>query len=266
MARRNHSLLDDLVTLPWWFNVILAGIVYVSLKFWLPTVEFQNPVFKGMATVFPNVAHIFAGILLLVAALSALHAWRKGRLLKQQTGVHSLNAVTWREFEELVGEAYRRQGYQVAETGGAGADGGVDLVLKKDGETVLAQCKQWKTSKVGVKVVRELYGIVTAEGATRGILIASGTYTPEAQAFARGKPLELISGPGLAKLIGQVKKQPLPSQVPVQSSNLKSADAIICPRCNGDMVLRTAKKGARAGEKFWGCVDFPKCRGTRPAA
>lgn len=154
----------------------------------------------------------------------------------------------------------------MTETGGDGADGGVDLVLKKDGETVLVQCKQWKTSKVGVKVIRELYGVVMAEGATRGILISSGSYTQEAQTFARGKPLELISGPGLMRLIGQVKKQPLPSQAPVQSSNPKSADVILCPRCSGDMVLRTAKKGAQAGEKFWGCIDFPKCRGTRPAA
>ena len=98
MARRNHSLLDDLVTLPWWFNVILAAIVYVSLRFWLPTFEFQNPAFKGIATGAPNVAHIFAGILLLVAAVSVFNAWRKGRLLERQTGIDSLNAVSWQEF------------------------------------------------------------------------------------------------------------------------------------------------------------------------
>jgi hypothetical protein len=34
----------------------------------------------------------------------------------------------------------------------------------------------------------------------------------------------------------------------------------ICPKCGGDMVLRTAKKGANAGQQFWGCANYPKCR------
>jgi predicted RNA-binding Zn-ribbon protein involved in translation (DUF1610 family) len=37
----------------------------------------------------------------------------------------------------------------------------------------------------------------------------------------------------------------------------------ICPLCGSEMVLRTTKKGPKAGEKFWGCSAFPKCRGTR---
>lgn len=36
----------------------------------------------------------------------------------------------------------------------------------------------------------------------------------------------------------------------------------ICPRCNGEMVERTAKKGARQGQSFYGCTQFPKCRGV----
>ncbi len=38
-----------------------------------------------------------------------------------------LNGMSWREFEMLVGEAFRLGGYTVSETGGGGADGGVDL-------------------------------------------------------------------------------------------------------------------------------------------
>lgn len=40
-------------------------------------------------------------------------------------------------------------------------------------------------------------------------------------------------------------------------------DAPRCPNCAGTMILRTARKGANAGEKFWGCSSFPKCKGTR---
>jgi hypothetical protein len=40
-------MLDDLITLPWWFNLALGGVVYFGLKYYLPTVEFKSPVFQG---------------------------------------------------------------------------------------------------------------------------------------------------------------------------------------------------------------------------
>lgn len=33
-----------------------------------------------------------------------------------------------------------------------------------------------------------------------------------------------------------------------------------CPKCGAEMIIREAKKGANAGNKFWGCSSFPKCR------
>ena len=36
-----------------------------------------------------------------------------------------------------------------------------------------------------------------------------------------------------------------------------------CPKCNNEMVLRTAKNGPNQGEQFWGCPDYPRCRGVR---
>ena len=39
--------------------------------------------------------------------------------------------------------------------------------------------------------------------------------------------------------------------------------APLCPKCSGAMVLRTVRKGSAAGQKFWGCADYPACRGTR---
>ena len=46
-----------------------------------------------------------------------------------------------------------------------------------------------------------------------------------------------------------------------QLKSRKSASADkICPRCGKSMVLRTAKKGANSGNKFWGCSGYPACR------
>jgi restriction system protein len=150
---RKHSILDDLITLPWWFNLFLAAVVYVSLKFWLPTFEFQSPVFKGLSTTFPNFAGLFAAVLVFAAAISALHAWRKGELLNRQTSISSVKELPWKDFEYLVGEAYRRKGYQVQENTGTGPDGGIDLTLTREGERYLVQCKNWKTKSVGVPAI-----------------------------------------------------------------------------------------------------------------
>ena len=35
-----------------------------------------------------------------------------------------------------------------------------------------------------------------------------------------------------------------------------------CPECGGGMILRTARQGPRSGQRFWGCQQFPSCRGT----
>ncbi len=40
--------------------------------------------------------------------------------------------------------------------------------------------------------------------------------------------------------------------------------APVCPKCNGPMALRTARKGGNAGSQFWGCCRYPKCKGVRP--
>ena len=251
---RKSSLLDDLITLPWWFNLVLAGVVYFGLKYYLPTIEFNNPAFQGIGKAFPNMAGMFACMFLLTAAISAYHAWRRGELLDRQTGVISIKAVNWKDFEYLVSEAYRRQGYSVQENTGGGADGGVDLVLNKDENRILVQCKNWRSKKVGVSTIRELFGVVTAENATGGIVVCSGYFTSDAIEFSKGKPITLVDGAALSQLIGDVQKSP---QIKTAVNNT------LCPVCRGSMVMRTARRGKNAGNGFWGCSRFPKCRGTR---
>lgn len=262
MSRRNESLFEVLARGSWKINVGLAIIVYVSFKYVIPRMEFQNIFFIAFARFAPQIAPVITGLLLFVAGLSVFNAWRKGELFNQQKGMDTIRKLSWREFEELVGEAYRRKGYSVKETGGGGADGGVDLVLRRGGEILLVQCKHWKMDKVGVKIVRELYGVVAAEGASGGIVISSGSFTQEALDFAKGKPLELINGLKLQRLITEIKNnQP---QAKSQLQTIKKVDENICPRCGAKMLLRTAKKGQNTGEKFWGCSAFPKCKETKP--
>lgn len=186
--------------------------------------------------------------------------------LTKQTGIESIRELSWSSFELLVGEAYRQQGYEVEEVGGGGADGGIDLKLRWAGGTTIVQCKQWKVWKVGVKPIREFYGVLMSERAAQGIFVTSGVFTGEARAFAAGKPLELIDGEALVQLVrpSQGSVRNVEPSLRVSMEEAKSSSA--CPRCNGVMMLRTAKKGTNAGAQFWGCASYPKCKGTRDFA
>jgi len=256
MARKGESILNLLVECPWWVSVLASGIAFVFVKFILPSIDFQNMVVNSFAKGLSSVAPFVALILLIPAPIVALNSWRKRRLLDSQKGHDSIRALGWREFEELVGEAYRRQGYTVIENTTAGPDEGIDLVLKKDGGLVLVQCKQWRSAKVGVGIVRELLGVMAAKHAASGILITSGIFTQEAQNFAADKPIDLVDGTQLLQLIGNVQKDRTILKEP-RLDNL-------CPKCGAELVLRTAQRGPNPGQKFWGCSNFPRCRYTKP--
>jgi len=178
--------------------------------------------------------------------------------LNRQTGIDSLRDLSWREFEQLVGKAYRREGFDVVETGGGGADGGIDLVLHGAKGNILVQCKRWQIQRVGVDKVRELYGMVAAENAAAGILITCGDFTRDAMSFAKAKALTLVDGPQLTKLVRDVQSAP-PPVTDAEPSLLPPP----CPTCGEPLVLRTAKRGKHAGQDFWGCSQYPNCRGTR---
>lgn len=69
---------------------------------------------------------------------------------------------------------------------------------------------------------------------------------------------------------GEAPTKPAPASVPsahhpapptaIYPANLQSP---MCPRCGNPMVLRTAGRGDNKGKPFWGCREFPTCRGTR---
>lgn len=272
MSRRNPGLAELLVVLPWWVSVILAGGSYALLTWGAPRLEIANPLLQPILTrTAPLLAPLLALAFLAIAAVSALMAWRRRKLLDSQRDLESLRQTTWQDFERLVGEVYRRQGYRVIETGGGGADGGIDLKLAKDGETWLVQCKRWQRERVGVKVARELFGVVAAERAAGGILITTSTFTPDAEAFARGKPLQLVAGEGLLRQIKAVQKDggapaadeaaPAPE---LQLTLIDPAASPACPTCGAPMARRVARQGKNAGQAFWGCSRFPECRATQP--
>jgi restriction system protein len=272
-SRKNDdagSVIVELTALlPWWGGVMLAVASYAGLHWYVSrplhlsamSSNFMLQAFgHGIAT---GGQYLLPFLFLLAAVTSAARRWKRRKLLAQvgsSAAPDALNGLTWREFEMLVGEAFRVQGYSVAETGG-GADGGVDVVLRKDREKYFVQCKQWRASTVGVPVVRELYGAMAAHGAAGGFVVTSGRFTKPAVDFAEHRNLTLIDGPQLHAMIQRV---PLyaPASMPVGGAD-PQAETPSCPACGQPMARRTAHRGLQAGNDFWGCSTYPICRGTR---
>ena len=196
---------------------------------------------------------------LATAALSALRSLKTARMLDAQTSLASIRELPWKRFEDLLGEAFRRQGFKVEETLGGGADGGIDLLLGRDGNVTVVQCKRRNGAPVGVREVRELYGVLHHRGASAAKLVATTSFTPDAVAFAENKPIELVDADSLLHLIRTVQT----SGKIVLATGERDHLAPDCPRCGAEMVIREAKKGSKVGSRFWGCPRFPKCRGKR---
>jgi restriction system protein len=173
-----------------------------------------------------------------------------------------LISLEWKRFETVCNEYLKEIGYNAKETR-IGADGGVDIVVRKSGmekPLAIVQCKAWSKQKVGVKPVRELFGLMAAEQVINGMFITTGDYTSEALEFARGKKLKLITG---RKLLEVIRKLPPERRVRLLSLATEGDFTTpTCPRCGIKMTVRQSSKGRGAGGKFWGCVRYPKCRST----
>ncbi len=264
MARKSEfeKLLEDLSHCPWWVSVGVAVVVYTALGVALPMYCSGG----DCHLVVQAIAQLewlplsLAALFLIPACQSVFRRFKSRRLLHRTRSIESIRSLPWKEFENLLGEYYRRAGYKVIENYEPGPDGGVDLRLtNRDDNRHLVQCKNWRNQSVGVKVVRELLGVVTAEKAFGGIVVISGEFTHEAKRFAADVPIQLVDGKRLVDMIGTIHGGQIEQSVTSESRD-EVAFRRDCPRCGGRLVLRTARRGRNAGTQFYGCLSYPKCR------
>ena len=291
--RRRTSPAEDLTNalalLPWWACLAAGLVAYLGLHAFAlsqPPPVTASPhsalglqgavfgsIFRGLAAAGEYIVPILC---IAAAAMSFLGRRQRRELFLHATAggdsAATIDAMSWQDFELLIAEAFRHQGFTVAEKGGAGPDGGVDMELSKENERWLVQAKHWRAKQVPVEVVRELAGVMPFRRAVGGYVVTSGTFTLPAQEFAEGRGIKLVNGKrlesmlkqGRASLDAKAKGRTL-KPAPVEQVALKQVAAPLCPVCSRSMILRTARKGVTAGADFWGCSAYPKCRGTRPA-
>jgi restriction system protein len=180
------TLFNILRRQPWWVSLLVAFVL-----FWIAH------------AIFPPVAPFIAVPFVLLAVYIGIIQWRRGAPVDVGPRLAELRAMSWETFSEAVAEAYRRKGYAVSPSAGAG----YDFKLVKGGEVILVQCRRWKVNQVGAGPVRELAIAVDRHEARRGICLAAGEFSAPARAVSASEPVLLVSGSELVELIGARKKK-----------------------------------------------------------
>lgn len=264
MPRRKSGIFNDVASLPWPAGIIAGLLVFLAVRYGVPWVLGQSGRTIGQAFADDRLGESLSWLawaLLLVCWLAAAASYfgriQRTRLYDAQAASPRLTALSWRQFELLVGEWFRRQGYVVEETGGGGSDGGVDLVVRKDGRRELVQCKHWKRRNVDVATAREMWGLLQHHNADGVWIVCGGRFTADAASFATGKPIRLVAGrdleSALVRTLPDTPSEPEGRKEPVEGIDTR------CRRCGSSMTRRQNRK---TGEAFLGCPAFPRCRET----
>jgi restriction system protein len=258
-STRLSRWLDDYVEevavgTPWWALILVFGIglpLVAAAASWLfrlvyPTGSWGVFVFLGVL--------MGAGLRLIARERERYRSAALGR----SGDLAALRDLSWQDFEIVVGEVIRRQGYTVKERGGFQADGGVDLIAECRSGRIVIQCKQWRAWSVKESQVKELYATVKADRFHEGWLVTCGHFTDRARAWAEGKELHLVDGAQLVELIG--------GQIPIEVTRVaaieapsEALDSPECPECGQAMRKQTNKDDQSV---FWGCTGYPACRFT----
>ena len=193
--------------LPWWLAAIGAALAYL----WLHALSLPGPE-PGQHDSGQSLTRVLAGLgewliptaLLVIAGLGVYRSRRAHRLhdeLASDPVGTALRDLGRSDFETLVAETFRREGYAVSEPL-SGQPGGIGaLMLTGPHGPALAHIRHWHAWRVGAAEVQALVAALAKEGIERGILVIPGEFTRDAQRLADGRPLELIDGASLRALV-----------------------------------------------------------------
>jgi restriction system protein len=168
-------------------------------------------------------------------------------------------AIEWRRFEAVCEALFAQAGFRT-ESQSHGADGGVDIWLYSAnavGPAAIAQCKHWTKKPVGVKDVREFFGVMASHQLKRGTYATTSSYTEDAMKFAKANGINAMDGAALLKLIA--------SRTPEQQTALLTVafeGDYWRPTCASCGIKTVSRKPAKGGAAFWGCTHFPRCKTT----
>jgi restriction system protein len=222
----------------------------------------------GYAYLHPAQVELYGGIAIAVLVVGVILYFvlrNKKREIGLQTLsdeeiLYMLKGMSPAQFEDKVANMFSQLGYGTEVTGGAN-DGGIDVIAHKDGRKYFIQCKKFMTREVTPHDVRDFLGAITNVNnpAEKGFFVTTNGFTLMAEKAAEGNPrIELIDGSRLVQYYKLAYRETV-SEVAFATPAEPQA-ARICPQCGGKLEIKRAQQGSYAGQRFWGCSNFPKCR------
>ena len=154
--------------------------------------------------------HTFAILLafalyFVLKVLFFLYKWKHRTLLSRNRTLKKLKRLSWDDFERLCMELFQKRGWKVLGNEKKGADGGVDIWMEKQvflkRTSAIVQCKRYDDALVTVKVLREMYGLMYEHDIDEAYIVTTSRFTKECYKFIEEKPMVLIDGERLVKMI-----------------------------------------------------------------
>mgnify|MGYP006367533699 FL=1 len=204
---KQKSIIEILISIPWWVHLFLIAGILLSPSF-INEYIYNNPnqiLYVINKKIMPEFTWIISGFLFLFMLIQFLSRYKKRKLFFNEYDIEQLKRISWQDFELLVTETFKRDGYKVKEAGGAQADGGIDLEAYRGGQKIIVQCKHWRKTSVGVNIVREMFGVGIHEQASVVYIVTCGYFTKDAKEFAKGKAIRLVNGYQLLHWIDNIK-------------------------------------------------------------
>ena len=184
-----NSLFAILLRSPWWGSLSIALV----LAFFGQFLSKENFALFIVPAMIP-----FVGISLWVG-------WKQWQLpsgAQVEATLVAVAAMPWRDFSEVMSQAYLREGYEVKPASGA-----ADLVVEKGGRKSLISCKRWKAASHGLEPLRELKAMRQAEVANEAVYVTLGEIQQAAREFAEEHGIVLLQGEALARFLRLPKEK-----------------------------------------------------------
>lgn len=149
---------------------------------------------------------ILFSMLFLYKARGVWKRFQNKSILRRNRTLKKLKRLPWDDFELLTMELFSKMGWEVLGNEKKGADGGVDIWMKKSSFTkknisAIVQCKRYDDALVTIKVIREMYGLMHEYDADEVYIVTTSRFTKECYPFTEEKKITLIDGESLVKLI-----------------------------------------------------------------
>ena len=134
------------------------------------------------------------------AVIGCIAAWRQLRVPSSARigrTVAAVQAMPAPEFRRALMDGFRRDGYEVDATSGAG----YDFSVRKEYRRAVVGCRRFKVARTGVEPLREIVAARDAAEAQDAMYVALGEVTDNALAFAAKHSIRIVDGAALARLL-----------------------------------------------------------------